>query len=347
MLISVSDIASFLRCRRRWDWGSPVRGNLTALRSAKALWMGEAIHAALEAKYNGGADPVAALTEWCTTSLREMTASGVQLDPADQESYDEAFALATAMLLHYEQYYANDDITVVLAEQEFKVPIPGTVDGYLVGRMDGICRDSAGRVWVLEHKTYAQFPGEDYLLMNRQMTAYAWAANILTTHGTPSIDGAGLRNARIHGALYNGLRKSIPEYPQVLQSGKLSIARGQNTTYEMYVEMLRAKGLPESEYEPILTHLRQKGNTFFKREYVRRTGFEFADLEHWLAQVHNEMANPAIQIYPSPMMDCSWSCEFKAPCMDAMQGADEQYSLKVNYIQRPPRGVVYVESEEL
>lgn len=68
--IHASDVASFLRCRRYWDWSSPARLNLRRRVDINGvnpnLWFGTGIHYALEMYYNPylQRDPVEAWLEW-------------------------------------------------------------------------------------------------------------------------------------------------------------------------------------------------------------------------------------------------------------------------------------------
>src|SRR3569833_1332499 len=65
-----SDRGSFKMCRRRWDWSSPARQNLTVRADiygvSMPLWFGTGIHYALEKFYHPGLrrDPVEAFKTW-------------------------------------------------------------------------------------------------------------------------------------------------------------------------------------------------------------------------------------------------------------------------------------------
>lgn len=67
-----SDVASFKRCRRYWDWSSPTRTNLRHKVEIYGvnvpLWFGSGIHYALEMYYHPGLkrDPVEAFKTWYT-----------------------------------------------------------------------------------------------------------------------------------------------------------------------------------------------------------------------------------------------------------------------------------------
>lgn len=68
--IHTSDVASFLGCRRKWDWSSPSRRNLRHKVGIFGInmnfWFGNGIHYALEMHYNPALkrDPVEAFQTW-------------------------------------------------------------------------------------------------------------------------------------------------------------------------------------------------------------------------------------------------------------------------------------------
>jgi hypothetical protein len=70
MPVHASDVASFKRCRRYWDWSSPTRTNLTRRTDLFGitfpLWFGTGVHYALEQYYHPTMprDPVEAFTTW-------------------------------------------------------------------------------------------------------------------------------------------------------------------------------------------------------------------------------------------------------------------------------------------
>src|SRR5262245_66668156 len=76
--IHASDIASFKRCRRYWDWSSPTRGNLRRKVQFYGvnpnLWYGGGIHYALEQYYNPvlRRDPVETFIAWFTLQWQEI-----------------------------------------------------------------------------------------------------------------------------------------------------------------------------------------------------------------------------------------------------------------------------------
>lgn len=84
--IHQSDAANFKRCRRRWEWSSPMRLNLTGKVSQLGvympLWFGSGIHYALQQYYdpNFQRDPVEAFVYWYDLVWRGGTVTEEQLE---------------------------------------------------------------------------------------------------------------------------------------------------------------------------------------------------------------------------------------------------------------------------
>ena len=88
------------------------------------------------------------------------------------------------MLEHYQLWaLGKDDFEIIRVEFQFEVPIPGTDDGLLVGTFDGLIRDDDSNFWVFEHKTFMQEPPPEFLTLDRQTSAYQWAAQQLMDSG--------------------------------------------------------------------------------------------------------------------------------------------------------------------
>lgn len=217
MRISATEINEFLRCRRAWSYGSPNRGNFRPMEPATALWLGEGVHTALEEFYRDGTDPIETFIRYVATLKVGWEVEGVMVNEATSSK---AFKLGVTMLQGYLARYGAtpeddiDGISVLVTEQEFAVAIPETADGWLVGRMDGLLRDKIGRLWLLEHKTYSMLPDSTSThVLNPQISCYVWATQTLINEG--AFAHLGIEpGERIHGALYNGLRKKEPG-PQI------------------------------------------------------------------------------------------------------------------------------------
>ncbi len=210
MRVPISEITTFLKCRQLWRYTGDSQMHLTSAVPALPLALGSGIHVALERFYRVPSQPpVETFHTWVNAQVATWAAEGA---PYDDVRFAEAFELGEAMLRGYLDRYgqtpdADPDMTVLMTEQEFMLPIAGTDDGWLVGTLDGLCRDRTGKVWVLDHKTYTRAPTA--LHMNLQFLAYAWAVNQLVAGG--AFAHAGLaRDTRVYGVLWNGLRKQRP-----------------------------------------------------------------------------------------------------------------------------------------
>src|SRR5215471_11175705 len=74
--IHASDRGTFKRCRRKWDWSSPMRRNLQPnvemMRPDKNLWFGTGIHYALAQYYNPTLrrDPIETFLWWWELQMK-------------------------------------------------------------------------------------------------------------------------------------------------------------------------------------------------------------------------------------------------------------------------------------
>lgn len=151
-----SDRGSFKNCRRKWDWSSPARRNLTVRADIHGInipmWFGTGIHYALEQYYSPliKRDPVEAFKTWfdvqwhggvvteewlprvydlnpqSTPDGSMWTVRGLDdvLPDPDQYEFESLMELGVQMLTFYKRYaQVNDAFEVIVAEHDFSVPI--------------------------------------------------------------------------------------------------------------------------------------------------------------------------------------------------------------------------------
>lgn len=138
--------------------------------------------------------------------------ANVVLGNLDQECQDEEMhELLSWMYLGYLEHYSNDrnwtvlevektDEVWLLTEEGSHLQRIGHYRGGSVGRssyrlkmiVDLLVKDEQGRVWLVDHKTNADFPSELGLDLDDQFSLYAW--------------GLGQRGYNIHGVVYNCIR---------------------------------------------------------------------------------------------------------------------------------------------
>ena len=61
--IHVSDVRTYKSCRRRWDWSSPLRGNLEPNFTPPHFFIGRAVHYAAASFLENGTLPTEACAE--------------------------------------------------------------------------------------------------------------------------------------------------------------------------------------------------------------------------------------------------------------------------------------------
>jgi|SRR5678815_149141 hypothetical protein len=153
--IHASDVSSYLRCRRYWNWSSPARNNLRTRADVSgvnpALWFGTGIHWTLEQYYDPmlRRHPVEAWQTWfhlqwyggdVEPEFVEQTYDnnphkmadgtykirGLQdiLPQYDEEEYFGYRDLGTGMMNFYYDYAReNDDFQVIARESVFSIPL--------------------------------------------------------------------------------------------------------------------------------------------------------------------------------------------------------------------------------
>lgn len=222
MQVGVTEIGEFLRCRRRWDYGSSNRQNLELLKPGSlALPLGTVIHAALGSWLQ---HPELSLSDffdghanvYITDLKRKYNERvGTNAAPLELEGLINEFAMGRAMMANYQEKYVvplPEGFELVTPEQECNVPIPGT-EHFLRGRLDAIIRNiRSGKFFVLEHKTYGNRPRDLTLRMTHQFIAYSWMLRQLNIGpvGGVAYDGMWKRAAPPKNRVFDDLFLRMP-----------------------------------------------------------------------------------------------------------------------------------------
>lgn len=202
--IHVSMINAYKTCPRMYFY-EYVEGLRPKAESVK-LSLGRGFHKALAAFYAQISPEAAraAYEKWVGEEVPALAARNLDA----QEIYDAA-ALGAEMLEAYLEFAAREDDFVPLRHQgtpaieiPFRVPV-WTPKGtrcrgvYYSGTFDGVVRDRAGNLWVMEHKTAQSFPAEITLRLDEQAGLYLLAAYQLLDEPPK-------------GVIYNVVRKVSP-----------------------------------------------------------------------------------------------------------------------------------------
>lgn len=357
-IIRTSDRIDFKKCRRKWDLGSIIREGWVPDRTAKPLEFGTDIHTAMDVYYEPSTWELvrnrktretiekAAIAQFTLKQKERLDAlrePGTNyIEPEIVEDYEERVELGVAMLENYFIWApANDDFTPIYTEVDFEVQIltpngePFFCDCHGLpvvyqGRLDGIIKDKLGWYWILEHKTAATLGDVGHLQYDEQTTSYAWALQHML-------------GIRVQGVIYNELAKKAPHPPKRNKNRRLgaiyTVAKDQDTTYELYLKTLQENGEPLEPYADILEHLREQGNKFVRRTPVNRNLHELANMGEQIYWEARDMINPDLPIYPNPSrFTCSF-CNFKIPCLAMNDGSDYQFLLEEDYRQRTDKEI--------
>lgn len=334
--LRTSDRISFRSCRRQWGWGSHLRGNLGSKFPSSPLWLGSGFHFAMEDFHglNLYETPARALDAYYYATRRKGGSDNL---PA---TWREDLQLGRDMLRYYtEDWLATRDPLQTFVykdepqvEVNFRLLVPFDTDlmlewGYdevvYSGTLDRVITDEYGTLYIVEYKTAKQIFTKHFQT-DPQVTAYCWAASVLYP------------GHAIGGVIYQQHRKSLPDEPRMLASGKLSTNKSQNTTHSRYRKAVNAiYGDPSkapADVVSCMSELARQENELYddyvRRDYLFRNSHQIqAEGEKVLLECL-DMLNPDLNLYPNPTrMNCAW-CAFQGPCIGMDSGEDWEDELK-------------------
>lgn len=311
--VTQSEIKTFRQCRRKWDlrYRQGIVQKPSTIEKLGVLFFGNVVHEGLKLHYQGRT--MEEIHKDVDLRFDKAIEKMPQIDNLETEEQRE---LAKRMLSGYAVTFATEDRAYkhIDPEQEFFVPF-GPGFPMFAGKVDGIAQDQDGGYWLKEHKTADQV-GEDYFNMLKvdiQHPLYMWAVEIHL-------------GIEIKGVIYNVLRKSAPEEPELLKTfekdgtPKLSKAQKENVTYDSYIAALQRRGIDPVQYGYMehLEGLRERdalGNRFFYRRYIfnDRAKTDQIVREAKLTAKEIKMAREnELAIYPNPVqMNCRGCPYFK------------------------------------
>jgi len=307
-----------------WNFTSKIRQNYEPVQRVEALDFGTAMHKALEAYYQpatwGTVDKEGNAVQAFLESIKDVQ-SKVRIGALEFETrFEELKALGLGMLDHYFLWAPeHDTFKPILVEIEFEVPIPGLEGVVYQGRIDLVVEDDYG-YWLVDHKTTAQLAQTEWLALDDQCSSYAWAIR----------EQLGLE---VRGVIYNELYKKVPKPPRVLSYGGLSVAKNQDTSFEVYLQTIRKGGYKVKPYLPMLQYLKDNPKQFVRRTKVSYNKKTLDIVEQRIKLEAVEMlGNPTI--YPTPSRFNCNGCMFFAPCLALHEGRDPDTILDELYERR-------------
>jgi hypothetical protein len=160
--VTQSSLSKFLECPEQFAL-SYVEG-ITARRLSEPLEFGNLFHLCCEFQGKESAEAVAIR---CTNAYVKTRSKN--LDPSDHESLQRLIGLIRVIFPRYVKYYAKDDAKIkwISREKPFSVPYQfidaqGKTQAInLIGKRDGVYRDTKGNVCLFETKTKSEIKASE------------------------------------------------------------------------------------------------------------------------------------------------------------------------------------------
>jgi hypothetical protein len=302
--VTEAERASFLRCRRQWDFQAGMRQNLEPRNRPAAPDLDRAIRHALAVYYFPGM--------WDWDRRVRLPLVGQELDRAlEGEALDEGQAL----LDRYVRWApAVDRFAPVLVETDFEATVLDP-DGAAVvaaagepvryrGRIDLMAVDQHDAYWIVRHRVVDGDwpPTEQFLADDEALAAcWAWEQFYLGMAVTGTIYNE-LQRIPGRGRPWHRLRAGRPRVRQHEPSGG---GRSVPQHRRMY-----ARAREPARVKPV----EQRTGPGFRRTWLRRTPDDVAAAGRRLGADVAEMARPDLAVYPEPSDQHCPACPFLGPC---------------------------------
>ncbi len=349
--VHTSDIRQFKQCRRKWSWSSPLKENRVPKRTPRYFARGRAFHASLEQYYDTGEHPSELFFEKFTDVLINDATVGLDKETdgaAYIEACDEALGqsfvvedleMGERVLQDYVHWSReNDDYESIEAVEQHghipllssnEIPLNSKFDEAVFSfRTDMIVKRNKGQNWIVDFKTTSQLPSYErlaHLDTDEQITGYLTACEHMY-------------GMKFTGAVFIYILMRRPQDPTVLQNGRFSVSKQQNTSAHTYLNALKDAGLDPKDYSGIINYLKEKKHWFRSIECVR-TPEEKDNMWRQLKQLAYEMLRPEVLIYPSPSVVNCGGCQYFGLCLSENAGlkGDVRRVLQQEYALAKPR----------
>jgi len=340
LIIRTSDRGLFKNCRTKWDFQSPLRKGYQYIGAVNEnFFMGSAMHYAMQYFYDKEYwvdDPYTPEYELlCDRSFEAFNKYIYSKETKklyDKQLLEKLYNLGFGILNNYYVTQGKHDILEWIPyapETEFEIELDPTLfnldpDKYKVlyqGTIDLIAiRRLDETLWIWDHKTFGtEKTNYTWLFLDTQFSTYLWAMKKL--------------GLKVEGLIYNGIYKGFPQTPRILNSGKLSKAKNQNTTYDLFVETLKETKQKAKPYLEYLDFLKQTEKTYIVRHEIQRTNIELKIEENQLhAEIKDMLDNPSI--YNSVSEWKCHNCEFLEPCILRLSNKDQWFLDKSKFYRR-------------
>lgn len=337
MIVSVTERASYKRCKRQWHLSSRNRLNLQPMVPATALALGTFVHSALGAwLVDSSKPPKHTFLEAARDDRAKIIKTyaeqnpGLSLDEAKLARIDEATILGYSMMENYELHWKTplpDDLEVVAQEQRLHIAIPGT---------------EHTEEWV-----YEDHPAPEYRNVNHK-------GMHLVKYDEPKFH---YLQGRLDGIVKKGSRLYVLEHKTYGARPDERVLRStdQFVAYQWLLSQMDLgydvagvayDGLWKRAAPPKKVDNREgKLSDLFCRLRIEHSHDVLSEFETMLAAEVNEMANNP-HPYTNRTSDgsCFWGCSFESLCSAMTHGEDTNYMRKTEYTNKPEYDEIELEN---
>lgn len=335
MIVSVTEIMNYLRCRRLWRYTSFNQMSLTPATNRPAFFLGSVIHGSLEDWLisEGKSDLVELFTARSMLATKQAVDQYTQVvgagpSPSELTPLFEALQLGKGMMTNYQEHYRTPIdyklYHLIKTEQIITVPIDGSL---------GICTDCGG---IGYHHNVSD-----------PMTIFR-SENHTTCE---TCKGTGKVQNFLEGIL-DGIIADRRDRLLILEH-KTYNSRPRKDALEMNFQFIGYQwGLTKLDMGTVLGLAydgmwkrdgKQTPEELFTRMILTRTKWELEEFEQELCQVVTEMSNNPYINHHVPWNGC-WDCGFINLCKAESKHEGYQNLLTSRYIKRE-RTQAFVDEE--
>jgi hypothetical protein len=327
--ITAEERARFKRCRRQWDFASPHRRDLEPTAVA-APGMKAALKDALAVYYYPGT------WDWSHEVTQSLVHKAFERS-LDEAGTTEGYEAGAALLDCYDAWASIvDDFAPVRIAHDVQALVPdpreperglSTPDGSPVIYMcqvDLLAVDAADEYWVVRHQIVDDWQDLGTLVRDEETVAACW---------TWEQDYIGME---IAGTIHNEVRidgpLNLPPAELRVKGGQKAVAQNEASGGGRSIpQHRRIDARSRRTGEGSRTEQRTAG--FLRRTRIRRSRDEIAAAATLIGEEAIDMTSEP-SIYPAPAAHCQ-ACEFSAPCLAAIEGADPEPVLAAHFRVHP------------
>ncbi|MGH3620515.1 MAG: hypothetical protein ACRDQ5_01820 [Sciscionella sp.] len=334
--IWASERATFKRCRRQWDLGSPNRRDLEPVDASPTDPLPDAIKDALAVYYYPG------MWDWQSTIVLPLVYKALRRSLSDVGRED-LIGVAEEVLEQYVVHASKvDDFSPIKIDHDVYGILPDpndpssglvTADGQRVlyaDRVDLLAVDSNDNYWVILHQLVDKWQDLDAMLLDEDAVAacWTWEQSYVGVHLT--------------GTIHNEVRP-VPVPAGRRRNVELPLRRGlaQNEPSGGGRSIGQHRRLFGRQLESATTdRVEQQETGIVRRTKISRTREEIEGMGRQIGLEALEMVDSRLALYPNPTRANCTQCPFVAPCLTMKEGADVAELLASGYRQRPQEQAV-------